>query len=884
MSLPGLGRSQFGSIDSGVQRSIDSLRSALGLESASPVGGSSTNVDYPGRTGFSASSFFQPTQIKGDRWNQLFPYRLLVVDVNNGNSVVSTAGVAQTVETNAAAGQARILFQSLGNRWEYQLPITPQQLQISTAFASSVTSTLRGIVEEHNGVKFKMINCSGTFGVWSFKPTKAAIPGSPNSLQTLFAGTLQGIEDTLDQVSGAIRSITSNHPAAKPTVVKPEQNTDAGGYAGTGYAQALLLDQFLEQYAEAKKNPKNAGWRLVFDVPKQNRAFFVTPVQFNWAQSVENPNEIRYQFQLKAWRKVDLSSKQLITNPSIPPLDANFLQSVIRATEFARRTMGSALNLVKAVRSDFRTPFEVFRQVSLFTKDLLGVGAAVADLPSQIISDAKSSIKDSLKLLDQNSAGAAPGSSSAIVFQSSKYKKALSNITSAGLSQEGLSDSAVEAGQLGAGYAQFQLTDPTNEIFSSPEENFDLFNAINVSDLSLSPQVQDTINTQLDAVSLTTVDDLIQYKDTLTELATQISNAFGAGDVVYSNLYDKPDPYQRVQEMTIDEFSILGSLYDLIQKLDTLTATQQVDDDKVQSALDFVGQLAEEANIPFDAPTAKIRVPVPFGLTIEQIAARYTGNPDKWLEIVTLNSLKEPYIDETGFTYSLLSNADGRQLNVSTNENLYVGQRISVQSNNQPPTSRRIIDIERINDTNYLITLDGLDNLDIYTTTAQARIRAYLPGTTNSQSQIFVPVEGDVPEDVRSRQVPAFASDPLVGLSKVDLLLTEDGDIAVNSFGEFRLAGGLTNLIQALKLKFVTQTGKLIKHPEYGAGIQPGTSSADINASGIVDQIFKAVQEDPRFESLERMEVRLDGPALEISMSVRIASGNGILPITFRAA
>jgi hypothetical protein len=266
---------------------------------------------------------------------------------------------------------------------------------------------------------------------------------------------------------------------------------------------------------------------------------------------------------------------------------------------------------------------------------------------------------------------------------------------------------------------------------------------------------------------------------------------------------------------------------------------------------------------------------------MEQIAARYLGDPDRWLEIATLNGLRSPYIDEDGFFYTLLSNADGRQFNISSNQNLFIGQKIVLSSLTQPQVTRRIIDIEKINATNYLITVDGLDNLDVFTTLDQAKVRAYLPGTVNSQDQIFVPSDLAASDTVLSRPVPATKGDPLVGLSKIDWLLTDSGDVATDAYGDFRLSFGITNLIQALKMKFATPPQKLLKHPGYGAGLTPGISNADLNNQDVIQQILKSIQDDPRYGDILSLNITREGPTFGVSLAVTMADGSGVFPISF---
>src|SRR5271166_5709691 len=96
-----------------------------------------------------------------------------------------------------------------------------------------------------------------------------------------------------------------------PITFRPEDGDIASNenLTTTSLYNAQKLQQFLEQYAEAKKNPANAGWRLVFDIPKQNQSLIVTPMSFTWNENVSNPMEVKYNLQLKAWRRINIKDQ-----------------------------------------------------------------------------------------------------------------------------------------------------------------------------------------------------------------------------------------------------------------------------------------------------------------------------------------------------------------------------------------------------------------------------------------------------------------------------------------------------------------------------------------------------------------------------------------------
>jgi hypothetical protein len=839
--------------------------------------------DYNPWEGLTPTPFLNPIKLDADRWDKLFPYRFVVIDVNDSNRVVVGDGSGNGDRndsngdlkiTNAGVnGVFSIIFQPITSKWVYQLPITPEQLSITDQFSISTSATLRGVLEEHNGVKFKLISASGTFGVWVSRSSVVDPPTSPTPIQSVFGGTIEAFGSVISAVQGVINTATGGHPANSPVTKKPENTFE--GPTATGYYQALGLQQFLEQYAEAKKNPKNAGWRLVFDIPKQNQSLVVTPMQFVWQQNANKALNINYSLQLKAWRRIDLRETVFAVPPAVQPIDAGILQRIQNTITQARIATSAAINLIGAVRSDVETPLNVLRQTSLLVKDLSGAVVNAADLPFQIQRDYKSAIGDVLTNLNVNSLNSSVASDPSVTG-------AINALKSSSASREGLSMTSVANGQIGNTAANAQAIDPSLNVFEKPEANFNLMNQVPLSSMKLTASQQNTVNQVLQDARNLTVDDLKSFRATIQQLALQLSNNFGAGDAFYSKIYNQPEPTIRLVPMTVNDYDILKALYDTMQSYDILTATTQIDDNNRQSNMEYVAGLAQDAQIEFNVPTSKVIVPVPFGLTVEAIAQRYLGDPQRWLEIVTLNNLKDPYIDEDGFQLPLLSNATGRQITVGNDNNLYLGQRVILQSSTQTPAARAILNIDKLSDTSFLLTLDGQPNLDNFTVADGAYVQAYLPGTVNSQQKIFIPSNLPVPNDPNIIVPSSTSGDPLTGMSKVDWLLTDSGDIAVNNYGDFRLAYGMTNIIQALKIKMGTVTGSVLLHPDFGAGIRPGTINADVSAKQIYSSINKVIQQDPRFSGISSLQISLNGPVLTINLGVILANNTGVFPVTFQ--
>jgi hypothetical protein len=817
-----------------------------------------------------SDAFLPPVKILPERAQELYPYRLLVIDATNGRVIGSNGSAVKSNDAITAIHYNKetggVIFapsENASKKWQITLPITPQQLSITDQFAINTTATMRGIVEEHNGVKFKMISASGTTGIW---PTRTNFE-DPNSQRgiSLFGGT----GEALGQLLSAVNTFTNNGKT------KPEPGNPANdhGGQGTGYFQAILIQQFLEQYAMAKKDPKNKHWRLVFDCPKTNESFIVTPVQFTMSKNQRSPGESLYTMQFKAWKRIDLKAGEKFKKGTLKKLEPNAFQQIITAIDNARNVMSAAKNVVKAVRADVKAPFDQLRKVSLLIKDTAGLATSVADLPSDIVKDVSSSMDEIMS---------DPANLERLSIDSSFISDAGLDLIRSRAVHEGMSLEDVMLGGLGVAAKNSLSISPYKDISDNPEEYFDVLSQINVDDLDLKPQQKLAIQDAIELNSLMSIKEIKDIIKDIQDLTLDISNNFGAGDSFFSTVYNRPAPKTRTTPMTIEEFELLRALEDAVLNMNLLVATRDLDDNRTQSPLEYVGGLADDAEIPFDSSSsAKYLAPVPFGLTMQQISHRYLGDADRYNEIITLNNLRSPYIDEEGFFYNFLSNGDGRQFNVSTNNNLYVGQKIQLSSNSVPLFSRKIIGIQKITDTNYLITVDGEADLSSLTTVANAKMKAYLPGTVNSQNQIYIPSNETIEEQSRTFDIPYLKGDTLTDLSKIDWLLSEQGDVVLNSFGDANLATGTNNLIQILRMMVSTRKGEILSEPDFGLGLNPGVNVADLEYGTILSDLRGIILSDSRFEEVEKLEVNILPPDLSITINVRLSGGRGIFPINF---
>ena len=862
-----------------------SLKSALGLTPSGP--------NVPWEKIVDTSKFFPSYEIVEGRWNGLFPYRLLVIDVTKNNTIVNGPSVGLASQNYIRVGTDYVLCQT-GSRpyWEMTLPITPQQLAITDTYAINNTPTMRGIVEEHNGVKYKTITASGTTGIWPLRTSRGADLHSTSIAESIVGGTISSAKNAFNAIKNIGNAFSGKSQNPPYTADTPEPGE-------TGYFQALKMGQFIERYSEEKKKPENKGWRLVFDIPKQNQSFVVTPMVFELSQNQQKPMEYLFKLQFKAWKRVDLDNDFVAVVSTIPYLSPNFFQKAISTVKATRSALAAASNVLESVKGDIGNVLNLIRQTSLVLKDAAGLVKSVADLPKQLQTEIKSSLEQSLAIargafqrsstsVSSQSIGGAlsQGFKSAInpthSYSDTKSASVINHLVNRNAIYEGLGSDAVLAGALGKDAANAAKASDLNDIYDNPDKYFDLFDTITTDELKLTPPQQKSIEDEVAKVQTLTVKDFVNFRSQVQDLMLNLSNNFGTGNTTYAKIYGRPAPTTRNIPISLDENDLMISLMNLIQVYDQLTATKEWDDGKAQNTLDYVGTLASNSGINFEQYTSKYPVPVPFGLTIEEISARYLGDPDKWIELVTVNNLRSPYIDEDGFVEYFLSNGYGRQFTVTVTDNeLYIGQQILLSSNSVSVFSRNIINIESIDETTNLITVDGLDDLDSLTIADGAKFQGYLPATVNSQNQIYIPSYRAAEDDDRTYEVPNLPIDKFNKVAKVDWLLTTNGDIAINSVGDFRLSTGLNNLVQAMQLKIKTRKGTLLRHLDYGLGLKHGTSIADIESGNLIKELNNMVKDDARFSGIHQLNIIFKNGALQINMSVTVANGTGIIPITF---
>jgi hypothetical protein len=766
-----------------------------------------------------------------NNWNTNYPYRLTVIQMGDDGTITPIA--------------------------TYRLPQNPNQITINSPFAIKLTVTSRGIMEEHNGMPLKQITINGTTGIF-IQRAQYSIDKPPTSiLGTIFAGTVSAVNSAVSSLSSTISafsSLTSPTPGANPQNSTLTQNQ----LVQSGYYQYQMLTLFLEAYASAKKNTNGRKLRLVFEMTKDQKAYVVTPGTIQTNRTASSPLEYDYTIPMTAWATIDPNFNSNVPQTRVSDKisrDIGTTQRLFNAITDARNTLTSFSNIVSAVSADIQSNiFGPINSVILFTKSLLSIGQTIADFPASIQQSFQSSIISNFSSLQSQLSATTYATFAPIVAQ----------IKAESSSSNSFSPPAASG------------TAGTGTFSTSVFNNLALTDAIQISSLPQTTAQQNAINQTVSNALNYTQNNFVTLANNLEILSTQLGPVISVldptspeWDILYSIQNTRANLYAFIADGTLRT-----SQND--QNNSTINSTQAV------TAMSFWQQTATENGIGFTVPNGKFQVPFPFGGSLEELAAAYLGDATQWITIAALNGLQYPYIDENGFYNYLISNGNNSQINIASADNLYVGQTVYIQSDNQLPSVRTILVINAVNATSYLLTLSGPSNLNIYTTAESASIKAYLPYTTNSMQQIWIPSEtSSQDDDPAITPITYIQDDPqLVKFSKIDFLLDSSGDLAFTNDGFLNLAFGKTNLVQAAKLKVTTLSKSLLLHPTLGAGIATGSSTADVDLTGLINNINQSFSSDPRFNVPSSVQFVLNGSVLTANVSVSVRQANSVLPVS----
>lgn len=282
-------------------------------------------------------------------------------------------------------------------------------------------------------------------------------------------------------------------------------------------------------------------------------------------------------------------------------------------------------------------------------------------------------------------------------------------------------------------------------------------------------------------------------------------------------------------------------------------------------------------------------IPVPFEISLESMAKKYLGSVQKWFELVTVNNLKAPYIDEVGQKYNLIAPPSQSTVIINSAQSNAVapGVRVGIGSSRFKEESKIIENITVNEDDTMILSLSGEGDLSRFLPSENGYIRIFAPGTVRNNSLILIPFTEASPTGP-AKKTPS--RDDIRRLEKafiefgVDIARNErTNDILFDSSGNFKLAFGLKAVRQAVRNTLKTNIRELPYHPNYGVNYSLGRSylgSVD-EAVQVGDLIRTGVLRDQRLEDAKINRIASTDRGASLQMAVKVKGIDDPIPLAF---
>ena len=433
-----------------------------------------------------------------------------------------------------------------------------------------------------------------------------------------------------------------------------------------------------------------------------------------------------------------------------------------------------------------------------------------------------------------------------------------------------------------------------SEVF---RKHYAIFDNILVSGIPVSRTEQGIIDTKKKEVSRFIRSNFEEIRSNIVAGRELISDTVGGSDDDYNRVKDKSSS-AKLRDIKVSDIIDMRGLMDAVKACDFIIANSFALDTVKLDPFALARENSNNPDIEIQSGKSGKLVTMFYGDTLQDLARRFLGNPDRWIEIAIANGLKAPYIDEVGEFIPLLSNGSVSQVNLAAEnalgeaniEKINVGKAIFFTSNTElVPEQRNIINIKEVPVSGELILeLDGDPDLEKYRIDENAGIRAYLPNTVNSQFLVTIPQQTPLPNEF-GKKTPFFLKTKAEDEKKagVDLSLSNDNDLAFTSTGDLQLSFGINNAAQAMKIKLETERGSLERHPEFGLPAVQGQklTNPDAIKEDIIKSIVDMVEADSRFDRVDSINVERvvenGANGIRFGITVRLAGSGTSIPIGF---
>ena len=422
-----------------------------------------------------------------------------------------------------------------------------------------------------------------------------------------------------------ISGTTGLYPRKGSELRKPSKNNSNSGIltgdlmSKTGYQEFQELRNYFRAYSEYKKQvgDLNRAAIMIFINRKDNEQLIIEPLSFTMERQA--PKSFLYDYKIIC-KVIDtyVPGKAVGFEGILEQLDSG-IDKVVDTISEARSILSNGIDILTSLEREVaNTILDPLREVSLFVKTVQNVGRTIADMNYRFVSNFSSdeAFQQLSRLYDDINTNTISISGWDSIIARKKLKELISDIFLA------------------------------KGIFLSLTYNE--LSSMNLDDVPLSDaKIRDIEDEEARVIA----QPRSFYENLLVEVQRVRDNAieqFGLGDSRYNEYADRistvADDYSKVP--TSQEIQLLEG-FNLAEKaiLTILTNSRSLiqgnTEEKMNSPESYFNN---EINI--DVPSSVTEVVIPPNTTVEDLSYQYLRDYSRWIDIVQLNNLIPPYIDD----------------------------------------------------------------------------------------------------------------------------------------------------------------------------------------------------------------------------------------------
>lgn len=755
---------------------------------------------------------------------------------------------------------------------EFNLPITPQEIQQTEDFAVSIKPTQGGSVINHSGNKFKTLIISGTTGVQPYRG-------------------MQGV------------NMATGNAFGQPNELKYR----------SGYEVFQHFRAWMRAYHQMKTKPGSEKYRMLFRNYKDWEFLYVEPIKFTMKRSAAKPLLYDYNVVFK------VLGVHKINKPLFEMIIAKFNEISFALVNSYKvlLTNNSVSNYIAGEISDFMANLNQLKLCLKSTDGATNWKVKQSGLNTTISGTflGKNSTND-WSMLDISKKNAKQNLSDKqaanLLIETKKQAESqdASDITKAGnaglsvkynTSTEGFNlaePGSIDLSSIPSDISKStptELTKMKSQLIDMYDSLAPLLESIPLTNSITNPALLNTLESEVSKSLQITQKDVAALKDQCQDIIDKLNDSLGLGDPLYNTIMGKTstvDPDNPPTGLVTDEqYAYLKALQDIKLALSGILSTDELFDkikaaNDVSSSTNGAGTIGQGIFALPNKNTATKVGKVPAGMSLEDIALMELGDSSLWTVIAELNNLKPPYIVQE--IDGLKVSHEVQSINYydpTTIQDISIGYKFLIPSMPAPVglwsgKSDYIAEYQDVGNWRFIYPDDktvvkviptqeyyqfslstwGEVFADDYQTDGILKPGDNFLLPTTNNSPIVTPLQG--PKDNPYTNTLTNAEKSM----SVDLALTTDGDLDLTPSGDLNVSYGIDNGAQAIVMKLLFEKGGFKKYPDMGTHLVSGKKVPDV--STIRGDVLASLLQDTRIKNVTKINIIQDNGGYLLSFDV----------------